>query len=495
MKMKIFLGNSPWSKKGYYGVRAGSRWPHFEEEHLEYVPFPFFLAYAAAVLEEAGFDVLLVDAIAEKIDQDEFVGRIERFAPDLTVLEVSTISIEDDLALGRRLRKLMGSDGKIAFCGLHQFMYEPGFMREHSFLDYVLMGEYEMTLLDLAKRLAAGRSTEGTLGLLHRQNGDILVENRRPPIEDLDSLPWPARHFLPMHDYHDEPGNIPRPSVQMWASRGCPFGCVFCAWPQIMYGESRYRPRDVVDTVDEMEWLVREMGFKSVYFDDDTFNVGKKRVMRIASEIKSRKLRVPWAVMARADIMDREMLEALVEAGLHSIKYGVESAHQPVLDGSGKSLDLEKVRRTVKITQELGVKMHLTFMFGLPGETRETARKTMDLALELAPESLQFTISTPFPGSKYYLMLEREGRILTKDWSRYDGFRSSVIRTEALSAGDLEDIAKEANDLWNTFWWNRKHPDNRTTIEKIRDLIKNPTRIPESVSNAVRGGLKAGGRS
>jgi len=247
--------------------------------------------------------------------------------------------------------------------------------------------------------------------------------------------------------------------------------------------------------VDEMEWLVREMGFGSVYFDDDTFNIGKKRVLRFAREVKSRNLRVPWAIMARADTMDREMLEALVESGLHSIKYGVESASQELLDHCEKSLDIQKVKDTVQITHELGIKMHLTFMFGLPGETRDTARRTIDLALELAPESLQFTISTPFPGSKYYYMLEKEGRLLSRDWQRYDGFRSSVIRTEALSGSDLEEIAVEANDIWNTFWWNRKYPDNRTTVEKIRDLIKNPQRIPGSVGNIVREGLKSRGNS
>lgn len=485
--MKIFLGNSPWLKKGYYGVRAGSRWPHFEEEHLEYMPFPFFLAYTAAVLLEEDQDVLLVDGIAEHLDTDQFVSRIECFAPDIVLLEVSTQTIEEDLALAQRLKKLFGRDLKIAFCGLHQFMYEPDFLAEHPDLDYVLIGEYEYTIRELLKLLESGKSLEGCLGLIYRDGAEVKVNERRPVIQDLDRLPWPARQFLPMYNYHDEPGNIPRPSVQMWASRGCPFGCVFCAWPQIMYGNNKYRTRGVIDTVDEMEWLVREMGFKSVYFDDDTFNVGKKRTMHFAAEVKSRKLDVPWAVMARADKMDREMLEALKEAGLASVKYGVESADQAILEKSAKGLDVQKVKETVKITHELGIKMHLTFMFGLTDETKKTAKKTIDLALELAPESVQFTISTPFPGSVYYHQLVQEGRLLHKDFSRYDGFRSAVIRTDDLSPEDLEEICREANDRWNAFWWSRKHPDQRTTGEKVRDLIKQPQRIPESVGRLIKG--------
>lgn len=486
--MKVFLGNAPWTKPGFYGVRAGSRWPHFEEEHLEYMPFPFFLAYAAAVLEEAGQEVLLVDGIAEHIDDDQFIRRIEQFGPDLIVLEVSTQTIEADLRLAARLRKLFGKDFKLAFAGLHQFMYEEAFLAGHADLDFILVGEYEYTLRELVRRLEQGADFDGCLGLIHREkSGGVKANGRRPLIANLDELPWPARHFLPMENYHDEPGNIPRPSVQMWGSRGCPFGCIFCAWPQIMYGDHSYRKRDTIDTVDEMEWLVNERGFQSVYFDDDTFNIGKKRTLRFAEEVKARRLHVPWAIMARGDRMDREILESLAEAGLFAVKYGVESADQGLLDQCSKGLNIEKVKNAVAITHELGIKMHLTFMFGLPGETKDTARKTIDLALEMAPESVQFTISTPFPGSRYYDILKEEGKLLSDDFTKYDGFRSAVIRTDALGASELEEICREANDVWNTFWWNRKHPDERTTAGKIRDLIREPGRIPQSVGGLVKG--------
>ena len=473
---RIFLGNPPWSKPGYYGVRAGSRWPHFEEEHLEYMPFPFFLAYAAAVCERGGFDTLLCDGIAEAIDQDRFVEKIADFAPHLVVLEVSTISIETDLALGRRLRETLGGDTKIAFSGLHNFMIEPAFLAEHTWLDFVLIGEYEMTALELSQRLAEGASLTGCLGLIHRDGDNVKVEQRRPLVEDLDSFPWPARHFLPMHNYHDEPGSIPRPSVQMWASRGCPYGCIFCAWPQIMYGSRKYRTRSIRDVVNEMEWLVKECGFKSVYFDDDTFNIGKQRMLDFAAEVKRRGLFVPWAIMARADNMDREILCALQDAGLYALKYGVESASQGILDEIDKKLDIEKVRRTIDITHELGIKMHLTFMFGLPSETRETAKQTLDLALSTRPESLQFTIATPFPGSRYYKMLHEQGRLITDDFGRYDGFRSAVIRTDNLAPEELEAIVADANAKWQQFYFQR--------AKQRGEFVGDP-----SIKGKVKGGL------
>jgi radical SAM superfamily enzyme YgiQ (UPF0313 family) len=471
---RVFLGNPPWSKPGYYGVRAGSRWPHFEEEHLEYMPFPFFLAYAAAVVEGAGFETLLIDGIAEGFDENAFVEKIEDFSPHLVLLEVSTISIDNDIALAKKLRETLGEKVKIAFCGLHNFMVEPEFLEQHEFLDLVLIGEYELTLREVCERLAEGADLSGCLGTIHRSGG-IAVEERRPLLDNLDELPWPARHFLPMTNYHDEPGNIPRPSVQMWASRGCPYGCVFCAWPQIMYGSRKYRTRSVIDVVDEMEWLVKEGGYASVYFDDDTFNIGRERMLDFAREVKSRGMFVPFAIMARADNMDRELLEALQEAGLFALKYGVESADPNLLEQCEKKLDINKVRSTIETTHELGIKMHLTFMFGMPAETKETARETMDLALWAKPESVQFTIATPFPGSKYYHMLKEQGRLITDDFSKYDGFRSAVIRTDHLEPHELQGIVAEANQRWMDFYYDRARKRGEipeaTPAEKSKHIV------------------------
>ena len=456
--MRVFLGNAPWSKPGLYGVRAGSRWPHFEREGTEYMPFPFFLAYGAAVLEEDGFDVTLVDAIAEKLTLARFVERAQDRQPALIVLEVSTISIEADLAVVQAIRSAMGDTVKLALCGLHSLMYSPDFLEKNPLVDFVLVGEYEITLLELARALREDGVVGTVKGMLYRTtDGNIVDGGKRDVIADLDSLPWPARHHLPMHNYHDEPGNIPRPSVQMWASRGCPFKCSFCAWPQIMYGGNQYRFRNPVDVVDEMEFLVREWGFQSVYFDDDTFNIGKKRLREICREIRRRHLDVPWAAMARADLMDEELLAELSSAGLVAIKYGVESGSQELLSRCGKTLYLEKARKGIELTEKLGIKYHLTFMFGLPGETRESAQKTVDMALALNAESAQFTIATPFPGSSFFDQMKREGRLREDDFASFDGYHNAVIRTEGLSSSDLEEIVEDARTRFE------RHRQQRTT--------------------------------
>ena len=171
-------------------------------------------------------------------------------------------------------------------------------------------------------------------------------------------------------------------------------------------------------------------------------------MIKLCDEIKKRDLKIPWAIMARADGMDREILEKMKAAGLFSVKYGVESGDQKIVDASGKNLDLKTAREIITITRDLGIQFHLTFTFGLPGETRETARKTIDLALELNPTTAQFSVCTPMPGSKYYDMAREKGFLLDDDWTHYTGFDSAVIRTEDLSSDDLEEILADAQTKW-----------------------------------------------
>ena len=447
--MKIFLANAPWSKPGFYGVRAGSRWPHFEDDTSKYMPFPFFLAYSAAMLRDEGFTPMLVDAVAEGIDEDAFFARMVAFQPDVVLFEVSSASLNADLATLDRTRVELGDEVKVVFVGAHHDLGTPEFLDKLPKLDFTLSGEYEFPLLSLMRSLRDDAPLDAAPGLTWRNgDGTAATTPKGPPQQDVDAFPWPARDLLPMEKYNDRPGGIPEPSLQLIASRGCPFGCVFCAWPQLMYGGNSYRARSSKDVVDEIEAAVKEFGFKSFYFDDDTFNVGKKRILELCREIKERNLGLPWAIMARADQMDRELLEALKGAGLTALKYGVESGSQDVLKAACKGLDLDKVKESVRITRELGIHYHLTFMFGLPGETDATARQTIDLALELDADSAQFSVATPWPGSRFYDHLLEKGHLLSENFDEYDGYHSAVVRTDALRPEELIGWRNTAEAEW-----------------------------------------------
>lgn len=447
--MRVFLGNPPWYRPGLYFVRAGSRWPHFEEKGTRYMPFPFYMAHAAAMLEAAGHAVEVCDGIAEGIDTDSYLKRAERFGPDLVFSETSTPSIEEDLATQARLRAML-PDAVHGMAGMHAPMFGGEFLAKTPEIDLSFVGEYEPTLVDVANAMGRGtRDFSSIAGLVCREPGGAIRETgRRPMLANVDDYPWPARHLFPMDRYHDEPGDIPQPSVQMWASRGCPYHCNFCVWPQLMYANNRYRPRAAAKIVDEMEWLVHEWGFRSVYFDDDTFNIGRERMIALAREIVRRGLKVPWAAMCRADLMDRELLESLARSGMTAVKYGIESADQNIVNDCGKALSIAKVRESCRITRELGIRMHLTFMFGLPGETAETARKTKELALELSPHSAQFSIATPFVGSRYHDQLTASGHLTSDSYGRFDGYRTTEVSTDALTSREIEALAEDMQKSW-----------------------------------------------
>ncbi|KPL19013.1 MAG: hypothetical protein AMJ93_13360 [Anaerolineae bacterium SM23_84] len=311
-----------------------------------------------------------------------------------------------------------------------------------------------------------------------RDTDDVVcVNSRRPLIENLDELPWPARHLLPMHSYRDDFAGLPMPGLQMWASRGCPFRCIFCVWPKVMYGGQSYRVRDPVDVVDEMEQTVQQYDLCAVSFDDDTFDIGKGRILRLCSEIRRRNLGLPWTAMARADTADREMLEAMAEAGLYAIKFGVESGVQELVDAADKKLDLRRVKQTVHIVKDLGVKVHLTFTLGLPGETEETIERTLDFASEVDPDSVQFSIATPYPGTTYYDMAQESGMLVAESWIDFDGADRAVLRTEALSPEKLQAALRRARRQWRwrrfrRSFWSRKD-------YYLREGLRNPARVIE----------------
>jgi len=445
-KINVFLVNLPWHKEGRWGVRAGSRWPHLKDANEgNYLPFPFFLACATSLLKKHGFQAQIIDAVAEEMSEDGFYEKIMSRSFDYLVAETSVPSFYADLKMLEHLHRL----GKyIILCGPAPEIYKPEFLKKHSFIDFVLYGEYEFTLLELMRSLEGSGDLSSIRGLIYR-NGDEVVKNPARDPSDLDLLPWPEREGLPIKKYWDMPGGIPYPSVQMFASRGCPFGCSFCLWPQVMYGGKSYRVRDVKDVAREMEYLVKKMGFKSVYFDDDTFNIGKDRMLEFSREIKKRGLeKIPWAIMARADLMDEEVLREMKSAGLAAVKYGVESFRQDMVDSCDKKLDIEKTTKIIKLTQSLGIKTHLTFTYGFSGETKDSIEETINYALRLDPDSVQFSILTPFPGTRLFEELLAQERILTQDWSKYDGNHSCVFRPDNLSAEDLEQAKTRSYLLW-----------------------------------------------
>lgn len=444
--------NLPWKEGQRLGVRAGSRWPFtsFPEEdgRIHYIPFPFFLAYAASFLKKEGKAVKLIDAIAEEINEEGVIEKIKSFNPEFILAEVSTPSFESDIRIiGKVHNSLAGC--QIAVCGAHASVFPKEILEKYNFIQYILIGEYEYALTALINCLEKNAALESVPGLVWRRGAEIKVNSVAPPPVNFNSFPWPERKSPDIYKYNDGFAGLPSPNVQMCASRGCSFQCSFCLWPQTIYRKREYRKRNSVDVVDEMEYLLKSFGFKAVYFDDDVFNIDRNYVLEICDEIIKRKIKIPWAVMARADLMDEGLLKAMSYAGLYAVKYGIESADQDILNFCKKGMDLNKAQRAVRLTKKFGVKTHLTFCLGLPGETRRSIRETVKFIRNTQPDSLQFSLATPFPGTEYFKYIKDTGCLLSEDWADYDGNRKCIIRTKNLSGSNLKRIKVVLNNSFN----------------------------------------------
>jgi len=433
--MRVSLTNPSWREEGRRGIRSGCRVPNIMgERDFTFIPFPFPLAYAAAVLEANGTPVMIVDAVGEDLVETEYLRRVASFAPDLIVNETSTASFENDNRLAANLKRQTGA--RIALCGPHATGDPRGVLRD-SGVDFVLLGEFEQTLSELVRALDLSAPLSEIKGLAYRNaNGEVVVNDRRPLLADLDGLPWPHRETLPLSSYRV--GGYPPPVMYMYASRGCPYQCTFCLWPQTMYKSGSYRVRDLSCVVKEIENIQDRYGpFRSIYYDDDTFNIDRRRMKELCRLLRHKPWRIPFGCNARADLFDEEMLMELSEVGLFNIRVGVESGDPAIQKRIKKNLDLGTVRRCIDGAHRAGVKVHVTFTIGLSGESWDSVERTVDFAKSIEPDSMAFTITTPFPGTEYYDEVVRDGLLTTSEWGRFNVVSSAVIRTEAMSAEEI----------------------------------------------------------
>ncbi len=455
--MRVLFANVPWhdideTGRGWRGIRAGSRWPHtlpcYGQDMVGgYLPFPIFLATACALSQRSGFEAVVRDCIATGEGYDVFYRYIEGYNPSAIVIETSTPSLKNDLEVAQTIKAMLPHT-VVIFTGIHFELEQEGFLLSHPEVDFAVYGEYEVPVNDLLISLRDSKGFNGLTNLLYRV-GHSVMKTPAGELVDLKQLPWPKRDTLPFDNYYDGVCGLARPQLQITSTRGCPFKCIFCVWPQVMYRSNKYRMRQPLDVVEEIAVNIANHPYRSFYIDDDTFNVNRRHVLETARLIKERGLdNIPWGIMARADLMDENMLTALKDAGLYSLKYGVESADQAVLDEIGKRLDLDRVARIVRFTKDIDIKVHLTFTFGLPSDTVEGIERTIDLACSLPADSVQFSIATPFPGTTMYQTYQDRGWITTHDWQRYDGAKSAVSRTDQFSGEELEGFVRLAYHRW-----------------------------------------------
>ena len=381
---------------------------HFKRfENVASIQQPLGLAYLAAALEKNEHEVTVIDAGVLNYTYEQIASEIRLHGPDIIGITCVTPSYTKTLNLATRLKKEF--DLPILIGGPHVTSVTEETMRSDCF-DIAVVGEGDFTVVHLADTLQDGGDLSRVEGIAYRHEGELIRTAPRPYIENLDALPFPARHLLPqLSEYKPTPSAYKNlPQATMITSRGCPYRCAFC--DRSVFG-NRYRSRTARNVVDEMELLITKYGAKEIRFWDDTFNVDQYRVIAICEEILRRKLDVTWTCLGRINHMNETILEAMAKAGCWQVDYGIESGNQEILNGITKGQTLDMVRKVVKMTNEVGIGVRGFFMLGLPEETEATMNDTIGFAKSLNLTSAVFHITTPFPGTELFKIASDSGEL------------------------------------------------------------------------------------
>lgn len=438
----------------------------FEVKSANMTP-PLSLAYCAAVLERAGVEAEILDAVALRLKPDAALERVKDGGYGLVAVSTATPSIADDLAIADAVKE-SSPQTYVALLGPHVSIFSEQALGE-SRADAVVRGEPEYAVAELAKALAREESIEEISGLTIRTGSGVRHLPDRPPNEDLDSVPFPARHLLPMDKYRSAVWGK-TPFTTMLTSRGCFYGCIYCPY-RIGHG-TKWRARSPQNVVDEIEECVRGFGVREILFRDPLFTADKERAIEISELIVRRGIGVDWRCETRADLASEEMIESFARAGCKEINFGVESGSARILEGVKRvPIGRERIRKIFDTCRRVGIETMAFFIIGLPGETERTVEQTVRLALELNPDVVQFTAATPYPDTPYYEQLKAEG-LLTEDWSLFTS-RAPVIGTKYLGPEKLRKLIEKA---YRRFYFRPRYAFMRLKKLKSRHEISRTVR-------------------
>ncbi|MGC8959864.1 MAG: B12-binding domain-containing radical SAM protein, partial [Chloroflexia bacterium] len=437
--------------------REGMIWPQVD------------LAQMAALFPD--YRVAIVDAVAERMGWPAFERLLRERRPRYYVTQVAGPTLQNDM-YGCFLAKSLGAT-TVAF-GTHVTPLPVETMRAYPALDYILRGEPELTLRELVDRLENPdggdpwarldsafrgrleklfqtpndpRSTmngQPILGLVWRAGGEVVVNPDRPLIRHLDDLPLPRHDLLPLRRYRAP--LVGGPYAFIVTSRGCPAGCRFCI-KHVNYGNT-VRFRSPENVLQEIERLL-ELGIRDLHMYADLFTVNREHVLGICEGLLERGWKVRWTCNSRVDFVDEEMLRTMGKAGCWMIAWGIESGDAEVLRRARKGYDLEQPQRALSWARAAGIKNWGYFIIGLPGETEETIRETMALALRLPLDLALFHIAAPHPGTPFFFEVVEQGwfRPGTR-WEQVDMDRCTVLEYPHLPAEALERWARVAFRRW-----------------------------------------------
>jgi radical SAM superfamily enzyme YgiQ (UPF0313 family) len=434
--------------------------------------YPIWLGYATGVLEARGHDVRLIDAPARGYSLESVVDSVAEFKPDLMVLDSSTPSFNSDVQVAGAL-KAVAPRAPVVFVGNHVSATAEQSLKTSPVIDVIARGEYDFTLAELAEAVAAGDGLAKIAGISYREGDTVKHTGRREYIWDLDQIPWVSKVWKKHLNASDYFYSITRyPEVTIVTSRGCPYRCSFCVYPQVMHGH-KYRRRSAQDVADEFAYIEREFPeVKEVFIEDDTFTIDPKWVLEFCERKVASGCRLPWTANSRVDLK-RHVLEAMRKADCRLLCVGFESGNQEMLDRMHKGVNLVEAKSFVRDAQTSGIMVHGCFMCGNVGETRQTFEQTVQLALDLNPDTAQFFPVMVYPGTETYEHYRSKGFIKSddySDWVTAEGWHNCVVSTPELSPEEMVRLCDDARDR---FYLRKEY-----VWSKIKQVVRHPHEFP-----------------
>lgn len=405
---------------------------------------PNGLLYISAFLLKNGIDSEVLNLYRQGVDVI-----LDRF-PNIVGISCFTFNRHACLELARQLKEKQ-KDIKIVFGGPHStIMYRQ--LLDLDFIDAIVLGEGEETFLELVKACKKGDPLDNVKGIAYKRQGRIIDNGPREPVQDLDTLPFPAQFFK---------------YKRLMTSRGCPGKCIFCDSP-VLWG-CKVRLRSAKNVVDEIELLQKKYGLNSFIISDDTFTFSKERTIEICKEIIKRGLKITWDCRSRVNYICEERLRWMKRAGCSIISYGVESGSPKILQGLKKGFNLDQVKQAARITRNCGIALNFYLIVGSPGETDDTIRETMTLIEETKPTSIFTFIMQLTPGTELYERSKSKGIITDDIWQ--ENKSGSIFYTKEKTLPELARYLRLMNELHRVL---RKHFDfTQDFIQKLEELNSN----------------------
>lgn len=461
--MKIAFINPPFLPR----FSRGQRSPGVIKSGTLY--YPYWLTYAAGMAEKHGHEIRLIDCPAAGQSAEELLAALLAEPADLIVLETSTPSWETDGLLADRIGQTL-PESRICMVGTHVTAQWRQTLQAFAEVDYVAIGEYDLTVTELADALQGDKpALAGIAGLAYRGSAGAQRTAERPLLRDLDQLPWAAPIYQRFLDFDRYYFNLSHhPMIMLIGGRGCTSMCFYCVYPQVMHGH-RYRHRSADDLVSELLWVQENLPqIKEITFEDDNFAADPVFARAFAARAIERGVKLPFFANLRTTV-DFDTLKALRHAGLRSCAVGFESGDPLLLQNMRKGQNLELQKRFCRYAAELGVLVHGCFMVGFPGETNESMERTLQLAMYLKPDSAQFYPVMPYPGTGAFRYYQENGYLTTenfRDWLTAEGGHQCVIQLPGLPASAIEAFCERA--------FRRFHFRPRYLFAKLGQALRQP---------------------